>query len=100
MVFNSSQSPSPGSGGEWPGGGAEDCLGHAYNGQGGGAVPRLHTHGRQEAVPLAGATQQDTPQAWLRANMSHTRDILGRVLVLLGRDTTTSTKMGLDQVSL
>ena len=38
-------SPLPGSGGEWPGGGAEDCLGHVHH-----AVPRLHTLGRQEAV--------------------------------------------------
>jgi len=52
------------------------------------------------SVPPTGATQHDVSQAWMSAIMSHTdaeENILGRVVLLVGRDTT---KVGWEQVSL
>ncbi len=60
----------------------------------------IHLADKRLSVPTTRATQHDMSQAWLSAIMSHTEteeNILGRVLVLVGRDTT---KMGWDQVSL
>jgi gamma-tubulin complex component 4 len=60
----------------------------------------IHLADKRLSVPTTRATQHYMSQAWLSAIMSHTEteeNILGRVSVLVGRDTT---KMGWDQVSL